>query len=180
TCTRLSLSGPPAHCTVTGANPQSVTVPAGATATAAFTVSCTATATTGTLTIATSTTGQNLPASYTLRATTPSGTSETLTFGATDGQAFSGIATGNYTLQILDLPANCSLVSGTNPRTVTVTAGTTTSTTFSVSCTATTTTGTLTIATSTTGQNLPASYTLRATTPSGTSETLTFGATDSQ
>ena len=150
----VALSGFPANCTVTSANPQSVNVPAGGTATVAFTVSCTATATTGTLTIATSTTGQNLPASYTLRATTPSGTSETLTFGATDSQTFSGIATGNYTLQILDLPANCSLVSGTNPRTVTVTAGTTTSTTFSVSCTATTTTGTLTVTTTTTGSNL--------------------------
>src|SRR5213079_1646925 len=176
----VALSGFPANCTVTSANPQSVNVPAGGTATAPFTVSCPATATTGTLTIATSTTGQNPPTSYTLRATTPSGTSETLTFGATDSQTFSGIATGNYTLQILDLPANCSLVSGTNPRTVTVTAGTTTSTTFSVSCTATTTTATLTIATSTTGQNQPTSYTLRATTPSGTSETLTFRATDSQ
>src|SRR5436190_971450 len=162
----VALSGFPANCTVTSANPQSVNVPAGGTATVAFTVSCTATATTGTLTIATSTTGQNLPASYTLRATTPSGTSETLTFGATDSQTFSGIATGNYTLQILDLPANCSLVSGTNPRTVTVTAGTTTSTTFSVSCTATTTTGTLTIATTTTGQGLPPSYTVTATGPS--------------
>src|SRR5438876_260963 len=121
----VALSGFPANCTVTSANPQSVNVPAGGTATVAFTVSCTATATTGTLTIATSTTGQNLPASYTLRATTPSGTSETLTFGATDSQTFSGIATGNYTLQILDLPANCSLVSGTNPRTVTVTTATT-------------------------------------------------------
>src|SRR5205807_2613116 len=88
------------------------------------------------------------------RATTPSGTSETLTFRATDSQTFSGIATGNYTLQILDLPANCSLVSGSNPRTVTVTAGTTTSTTFTVSCTATATTGTLTVATTTTGSNL--------------------------
>src|SRR5947199_1676793 len=176
----VALSGFPANCTVTSANPQSVNVPAGGTATVAFTVSCNATATTGTLTIATSTAGQNQPTSYTLRATTPSGTSETLTFRSTDGQTFSGIATGNYTLQILNLPANCTLVSGTNPRTVTVTAGTTTSTTFSVSCTATTTTGTLTIATSTTGQNQPTSYTTRTTTPSGTSETLTFGATDSQ
>jgi len=139
---------------VTSANPQSVNVPAGGTATAPFTVSCPATATTGTLTIATSTTGQNQPTSYTLRATTPSGTSETLTFRATDSQTFSGIATGNYTLQILDLPANCSLVSGSNPRTVTVTAGTTTSTTFTVSCTATATTGTLTVTTTTTGSNL--------------------------
>jgi len=150
----VALSGFPANCTVTSANPQSVNVPAGGTATVAFTVSCNATATTGTLTIATSTAGQNQPTSYTLRATTPSGTSETLTFRATDSQTFSGIATGNYTLQILDLPANCSLVSGSNPRTVTVTAGTTTSTTFTVSCTATATTGTLTVTTTTTGSNL--------------------------
>ncbi len=175
----VALSGFPANCTVTSANPQSVNVPAGGTATAPFTVSCPATATTG-LTIATSTTGQNQPTSYSLRVTEPDGTATTLTFRATDSQTFSGIATGNYTLQILDLPANCSLVSGTNPRTVTVTAGTTTSTTFSVSCTATTTTGTLTIATSTTGQGLPASYTVTATGPSfptGESESIGANAT---
>src|SRR5438034_9829753 len=175
----VALSGFPANCTVTSANPQTVNVPAGGTATAPFTVSCPATATTG-LTIATSTTGQNQPTSYSLRVTEPDGTATTLTFRATDSQTFSGIAAGNYTLQILDLPANCSLVSGTNPRTVTVTAGTTTSTTFSVSCTATTTTGTLTIATSTTGQGLPASYTVTATGPSfptGESESIGTNAT---
>src|SRR5256884_6602510 len=77
----VALSGFPANCTVTSANPQSVNVPAGGTATVAFKVSCTATATTGTLTIATSTMGQNLPASYTVTATGPSfptGTSESI------------------------------------------------------------------------------------------------------
>src|SRR5207237_193270 len=150
----LALHASPANPTSFPPHPPSDLVPAGGTATAPFTVSCPATATTGTLTIATSTTGQNQPTSYTLRATTPSGTSETLTFRATDSQTFSGIATGNYTLQILDLPANCTLVSGTNPRPVTATAGTTTSTPFTVSCTATATTGTLTVTTTTTGSNL--------------------------
>src|SRR5438309_10514069 len=56
----VALSGFPANCTVTSANPQSVNVPAGGTATAPFTVSCTATATTGTLTVTTTTTGSNL------------------------------------------------------------------------------------------------------------------------
>src|SRR5207244_299486 len=165
------------NCTVSS-NPRTVSITAGVTTTTTFSVSCTAT--TGNLTIATSTTGQNQPTSYTLRITAPDGTATTQTFGATDSRTFSGIAAGNYTLQILDLPANCSLVSGTNPRTVTVTAGTTASTTFSVSCTATTTTGTLTIATSTTGQNLPASYTVTATGPSfptGESESIGANAT---
>ena len=150
----VALSGFPANCTVTSANPQSVNVPAGGTATVAFTVSCNATATTGTLTIATSTTGQNLPASYTVTATGPSfptGTSESI--GANATVSAPGIVAGDYTVQLSGVPSNC-MVSGANPRTVTVPAGGTGSTTFAVGCTGTATTGTLTVMTTTTGSNL--------------------------
>src|SRR5881396_1459010 len=150
----VALSGFPANCTVTSANPQSVNVPAGGTATVAFTVSCTATTTTGTLTIATSTTGQGLPASYTVTATGPSfptGDSESIGTNATVSAP--GIGAGDYTVQLSGVPSNC-MVSGANPRTVTVPAGGTGSTTFAVSCTGTTTTGTLTVKTTTTGSNL--------------------------
>src|SRR2546426_219451 len=158
----VALSGFPANCTVTSANPQSVNVPAGGTATVAFKVSCTATATTGTLTIATSTRGQSLPGSYTVTATGPSfPTGESESIGANATVSAPGIVAGDYTVQLSGVPSNC-MVSGANPRTVTVPAGGTGSTTFSVSCTGTATTGTLTIATSTTGQNLPASYTVTA------------------
>src|SRR5439155_794488 len=150
----VALSGFPANCTVTSANPQSVNVPAGGTATVAFKVSCTATATTGTLTIATSTMGQNLPASYTVTATGPSfPTGESESIGANATVSAPGIVAGDYTVQLSGVPSNCT-VSGANPRTVTVPAGGTGSTTFSVSCTGTATTGTLTVTTTTTGSNL--------------------------
>src|SRR5213595_3526784 len=150
----VALSGFPANCTVTSANPQSVNVPAGGTATVAFTVSCTATATTGTLTIATSTTGQGLPASYTVTATGPSfPTGESESIGTNATVSAPGIGAGDYTVQLSGVPSNC-MVSGANPRTVTVPAGGTGSTTFAVSCTGTTTTGTLTVKTTTTGSNL--------------------------
>jgi PKD repeat protein len=92
---------------------------------------------TGGLTIATATTGESPPAGYTLSATTPDGTSTTLTFGATDSQTFTGIAAGDYTLEINDVPDNCTVVNGTNPRTVAVPDGGSVSTAFEVSCAAT-------------------------------------------
>src|SRR6266480_3118985 len=57
---QVTLSGAAANCTVTSANPQTVNVPSGGTATTSFTVSCAATTTTGTLTVSNSTTGSNL------------------------------------------------------------------------------------------------------------------------
>src|SRR5207249_6458765 len=150
----IQLSGVPSNCTVSGANPRTVTVPAGGTGSTTFSVSCTGTTTTGTLTIATSTTGQNLPASYTVTATGPSfptGTSESI--GANATVSAPGIVAGDYTVQLSGVPSNC-MVSGANPRTVTVPAGGTGSTTFAVGCTGTATTGTLTVMTTTTGSNL--------------------------
>src|SRR2546429_4082819 len=62
----VALSGFPANCTVTSANPQSVNVPAGGTATAPFTVSCPTPPTTGTLKVTTTTSGPDPPTNYTL------------------------------------------------------------------------------------------------------------------
>src|SRR5256884_163829 len=94
-------SGPP---------PRPVTVPAGGTASAAFTVSCTGTATTGTLTIATSTTGQSLPASYTVTATGPSfPTGESESIGANATVSAPGIVAGDYTIQLSGVPSNCTM-----------------------------------------------------------------------
>src|SRR5690242_381541 len=63
----VALSGVAANCSVGGANPQTVTVPSGGTATASFAVSCAAPPPqTGNLTVSTSTTGSNLePDGYT-------------------------------------------------------------------------------------------------------------------
>src|SRR5207253_5127277 len=54
----VALSGVADNCTVSGPNPQSVTVPAGGTASASFTVTCVAQ--TGPLTVTASTTGYDL------------------------------------------------------------------------------------------------------------------------
>lgn len=122
--------------------------------------------TTGDLTITTATTGEGVPAGYTLSVTRPDGTSTSLTFGPTETRTFPGIAAGDYRLEIPDMPGNCSLVSGTNPRTVRVPAGGSVSTTFDVTCTAAApTTGTLSITTATTGA-IPPGYTVTATGPS--------------
>ncbi|HEV8380340.1 MAG TPA: PKD domain-containing protein [Gemmatimonadales bacterium] len=131
---------------------------------------------TGDLTIATATTGENQPQGYTMSVTEPSGEVTTLAFATTESKTFVGVAPGDYRLEITDIPTNCGLTSGTNPRTVTVPDGGTGSTTFSVSCTSTT--GNLKVKTSTTGSNLPAGYTLSVSGPGG-STSQAIGATDS-
>ena len=160
----VQLNGLAQNCTVSS-NPRTVSITAGTTATTTFTVSCTAPTTTGTLSVTTSTTGQNIPASYTLNVTGPSfptGTSQPIGANAT---VTATVTSGDYQVSLSGVPSNCT-VSGANPRTVTVPANGTGPTTFSVSCTAPTTTGTLSVTTSTTGQNIPASYTLNVTGPS--------------
>src|SRR5207249_1747992 len=176
---QVSLSGVPSNCTVSGANPRTVTVPANGTGPTTFSVSCTAPTTTGTLSVTTSTTGQNIPASYTLNVTGPSfptGTSQTRSATCRETAT---VTTGDYQVSRGVGPSICR-ASGANPRTVTVPANGTGPTTFSVSCTAPTTTGTLSVTTSTTGQNIPASYTLNVTGPSfptGTSQPIGANAT---
>src|SRR5207247_10293178 len=110
------------------------------------------------LTITSGTTGSGIPAAYTLNASVPGG-SATQPIAPNTSVTFSAIATGDYTVSLSDVPANCA-VSGANPRTVTVPSGGTGSTTFAVSCTATTTTGNLTVTTSTSGSSVPRRYTV--------------------
>src|SRR6184192_915412 len=173
----VALSGLAANCSVSGANPQTVTVPSGGTATATFAVSCAATGGgNGTLTVTTSTTGSDLD---------PDGYTVTLDRGATSqpiatngSVSFTGPA-GDHTVALSGMAGNCS-VSGANPRTVTVPSGGTVSTTFSVTCAATGGgTGSLTVTTSTTGSNLdPDGYTITIdgsfSQPIGTNASVTF------
>src|SRR5438094_2564220 len=173
----VALSGLAANCSVSGANPQTVTVPSGGTATATFAVSCAATGGgNGTLTVTTSTTGSDLD---------PDGYTVTLDGGATSqpiatngSVSFTGPA-GDHTVALSGMAGNCS-VSGANPRTVTVPSGGTVSTTFSVTCAATGGgTGSLTVITSTTGSNLdPDGYTITIdgsfSQPIGTNASVTF------
>ncbi len=170
----VALTNVAANCTVGGSNPRPVTVPSGGTVTAAFSVSCAPA--TGNLTVTTSTTGSNQPSSYTLNASGPGG-STTQAIASNTSVTFSAIATGDYTVSLSDVPANCTL-SGANPRTVTVPSGGTGATTFAVSCAATTTTGSLTVTTTTSGSSQPSGYTVTVDASQsqtiGTSSSVTF------
>ncbi len=153
----VGLSGVAANCTVSGANPRTVTVPAGGTTSTTFAVTCAATSTTGNLTVTTSTTGSNLdPDGYT--ATVDGAASQPITDNGT--VTFSGLAAGSHTVVLSGVAANCTVSGGTS-QTVTVPSGGTASASFAISCAATSTNGSLTVTTSTTGSNLdPDGYTV--------------------
>ena len=125
----MQLNGIPANCSVSQANPQTVTIPAGGTATAAFTITCTAL--TGSLTVSTTTSGSDQPSGYTVSVT--GGGSQTI--GATGSVTFNGLVTGSHTVTLSGAPSNCSVSGGTS-QTVNVAAGQTATASFSISCTA--------------------------------------------
>ncbi|HLB82397.1 MAG TPA: hypothetical protein VJJ54_04855 [Gemmatimonadales bacterium] len=124
----VALSGVPGNCTVASPNPQTVTVAAGSTARAAFTIGCAAA--TGSLTVTTTTTGSNFPAGYTVTLDT----GQSGTIGANDSVTATGIPTGDHMVTLSGVPGNCTLATP-NPLAVTVTAGTTTQAGFTISCT---------------------------------------------
>lgn len=144
----VELGDVASNCTVTGGPSQTRTVTAGQTVTAAFTVSCpTPPPPTGDLTVTAATTGGTPDASYTV--TVDGGQTRTIT---TNGSTtYVGLTASSHTVQLGDLAANCT-VSGQNPRSVTVPAGSSASTTFNVDCpTPPPTTGNLTVGATTTG-----------------------------
>src|SRR2546430_12973991 len=105
--TTLFRSGVATNCAVSGPNPQSVTVPAGGTASASFTVTCVAQ--TGTLTVTASTTGSNLdPDGYTVTLDGNASTSQPL---ATNGgtATFNAAAAGGPSLPVLGVGANLTV-----------------------------------------------------------------------
>src|SRR5206468_1568141 len=119
--------------------------------------------TTGSLAVTTNTTGSNLDSDgYTL--TVDGGQSTAI--GINNTLTISGLSPGNHSVQLNGVAQNCT-VSGSNPRTVSITAGSTTTTTFTVSCAATT--GNLTVSNSTTGSNLDTDgYTVTVSGSAGT------------
>ena len=149
----VALSGVAANCTVRGANPQTVSVPSGGTATAAFSVTCSAT--TGDLTVSASTTGSSLdPDGYTVTVDDTSSQA----IGINGSVTFTGLPAGNHGVALSGVAANCT-VSGGNSQTVSVPAGGTATSTFSVTCT--TPPGDLTVSATTTGTSLdPDGYTV--------------------
>ncbi|PYP49355.1 MAG: hypothetical protein DMD45_14890 [Gemmatimonadetes bacterium] len=127
----VELTGVASNCAVSGANPRTVSVTAGATASTAFSVSCTALPTTGSITVTTHTSGENQPSGYTV--TVDAGPTQSVAASGT--VTFNGLSVANHSVGLSPIPSNCS-VSDANPQTVAVTAGNTTTVSFSISCTA--------------------------------------------
>ena len=138
----VALTDVPANCTVSGGASQTVTVPAGGAATAAFTISCAAL--TGSLTVTTSTTGPSAPSGYTVTVDR----SQSKSIGPSDNVTYTGLATGNHAVQLNGVPSNCT-VSEANPQTVTVPPSGSVTAAFTITCTQLT--GSVTITTSTSG-----------------------------
>ena len=87
---------------------------------------------TGTLEVRSATTGADLdPDGYTVRVN--SGSEKAI--GINGSVSYSNLSAGDYRVELLGVASNCT-VGGTNPRTVSITAGGKTATTFEVSCTA--------------------------------------------
>src|SRR5947207_1827091 len=152
----VQLNGVPSNCTVSEANPQTVTVPPGGSATAAFTITCTQL--TGSVTVTTSTSG-GTPDSNGYTVTVTGGGSKAI--GTNDSVTFQNLVTGNHTVTLSGIQSNCS-VSGGASRPVTVNTGPPVSVAFTIDCpTVPPPTGDLTVTAATTGQDLdPDGYTV--------------------
>ena len=147
----IALTGVAANCAVSGANPRTVTVPAGGTTTTTFSVSCGPTgATTGSLSVSTATSGASAdldPDGYTV---TLDGTTSRA-IGINASVTFTGLTPGSHSVVLSGVAGNCTVSGGTS-RTVSVTAGSTASTSYSVSCAPSSPgTGSLTVTTATSG-----------------------------
>ena len=127
----VGLSGVAGNCTIEGDNPRSVTVSADATTEAGFIIVCQdPPATSGSLRITTATGGSSPD---------PNGYSFSIDGGGTQSIGTNGVETvttlsvGAHSVELLDVAANCA-VQGTNPRSVSVVAGTATDIDFAITC----------------------------------------------
>src|SRR5437773_1732247 len=115
------------NCTVSGTNPRTVSVPAGGTGHADFTINCAPT--TGELVVTTATTGANLPAGYTVTVD-----DRLQAIGINDRMTFPALAAGVHSVA-LSVASNCT-VSGGSGRMVSVPAGGTAQVDFVIACAA--------------------------------------------
>src|SRR5207253_6788581 len=92
------------NCTVSGANPRTVSVPAGGTGHADFTIDCAPT--TGELVVTTATTGANLPAGYTVTVD-----DRLQAIGINDRMTFPALAAGVHPAA-LSVASNCPVSGG--------------------------------------------------------------------
>ena len=117
-----------ANCTVAGDNPRTVSVTAGQTTTAGFTVTCSAT--TGGLSITAATSGPSPD---------PDGYSISIdgvdrgALGVNAAVTISGLVPGSHLVGLSGLAANCQ-IQGENARTVTVTSGANASVVYTITC----------------------------------------------
>ena len=142
----VQLADLPDGCSASGDNPQTISITAGATAVASFSITCIPPL--GTLQVAVASTGA-APASYDLVL---DGTSQGA-IGSAATRALENIPSGAHSIGLSGLPANCE-AAGENPLSATVRTGNTTEISFAVSCVAPPQeTGALSITTSTTGDD---------------------------
>src|SRR5205809_957985 len=115
--------------------------------------------------VSNSTTGSDIPTSpYTVTVSGAPGTASQ-PMAPNGSTTFPNVPPATYTVTLSGQPANCTV--SNNNQSVTVQAGQTANVSFTVSCTATATTGDLTVKTSSTGQNIPETYTLNFSGPAG-------------
>jgi hypothetical protein len=140
----IAITGLTSNCAVQGDNPRQVTVAAGGSARADFTVVCSARV--GVLEVSTTSSG-SLPDPDGYVVSVDEGAA---THIAVKGRfAFGDVSPGSHQVSLAGLAANCS-VQGPNPQQVSVIAGATTNVVFAILCPAATD-GMLAITTSTTG-----------------------------
>jgi len=124
----VRLTGIADNCTVAEPNPSAVSVALAATTDVAFTITCTAA---GSIRVTTISTGVDVPSGYTVSV--DGGTYQQV-IGPNAQLTFAPLGARSHTV-VLGVPFHCT-VSGANPVTVAVTAGTTADVTFQVTCAA--------------------------------------------
>ena len=124
----LAIEGVALNCAVGGSNPRTLAVVAGQTTHAAITVTCSSTS--GSIAVSASTSGEDLDEDgyeIVIDGGTPSA------IGINGSMTAGGLAPGDYSVELQGEAFNCE-VGGSNPRSVTVTAGQETGVTFDVTC----------------------------------------------
>ena len=128
----IQLSGLAGNCTLSGTNPRSVTVIAGATTDLNFAIACSATS--GTIRVSVATSGSPPdPDGYVAKL---DGDDPGLPLAPTGDATFIGVLAGSHTVALTGVATNCR-VTGDASQSATVAAGATSQLSFLVTCTAT-------------------------------------------